>query len=489
MEESDGPTVSKTQQGLAVLIFCGIVIGTYFGQGGNAPRVTVVQPETRKVSEIVAVSGTVYGSTESLVAPEITAPIAEVMVAEGDRVKAGQPLYRLSNDVLKEQARQAQANLLVVQARYEQTARRAPKSEYQQVEANSLQNLRTARADLRVSQQDLSLLESGTRLEQMGQAKADLERLQSEYRYAKQDHARQTALFEEGVISKAQLEQSENKRLGAAMNLEKSRQRWLELEQGPRKQEILMARSRLERAEAVVQGAREDREARLLRLDESPRPEDVKLAAAQVVEAEANHAVTLARLAQTQVSAPYEGLITMVRLDPGDTASPSTPVLEIVSLENIEVRADIDSAEARYLDVGQRVEILSELEGDKTLYGTLSKIGSRFDSNKGTVEVRIRFNEPVRRLWPGQNVDLNIVKEEATERVILPVAAVRSAGPRPKVFVLDGQRISLRRVDVGVLTPLGYPVRRGLEADDLVVVSPGNFEDGQRVRGSTEDEI
>lgn len=85
-------------------------------------------------------SGTVE-AVEVTVAPEMAGRIAEVFVAEGESVRAGQPLFRLEEDVLSAQLERAAAGLAAAQAGLraaEDTLRAAEGSEAQahtQVEA------------------------------------------------------------------------------------------------------------------------------------------------------------------------------------------------------------------------------------------------------------------------------------------------------------------------------------------------------------------
>ena len=88
-----------------------------------APAVTVVPAERREVVERAVVTGTLVPRDEILVAPEIEGTrITELLVEEGARVEKGQPLARLSLEMIVTQeaanaAAVARAEAAIVQAR------------------------------------------------------------------------------------------------------------------------------------------------------------------------------------------------------------------------------------------------------------------------------------------------------------------------------------------------------------------------------------
>ncbi|HYY84302.1 MAG TPA: biotin/lipoyl-binding protein, partial [Beijerinckiaceae bacterium] len=87
------------------------------------PTVTVVRAAERELVERAVVTGTLIPREEILVVPEIEGQrVAEVLVEEGDVVKTGQVLARLSRDIIEVQLTQnsatlAKADAAIAQAR------------------------------------------------------------------------------------------------------------------------------------------------------------------------------------------------------------------------------------------------------------------------------------------------------------------------------------------------------------------------------------
>jgi len=104
----------------------------------STPAVTVVRAAERELVERATVTGTLVPREEILVAPEVEGyRIAEVLVEEGDTVKQGQVLARLTRDVLETQlaqnaASRARAEAGIAQARSNIVQSEAAHTEAQQ---------------------------------------------------------------------------------------------------------------------------------------------------------------------------------------------------------------------------------------------------------------------------------------------------------------------------------------------------------------------
>jgi HlyD family secretion protein len=101
-----------------------------------APTVTVLRAVERELVERAVVAGTLIPRDEILVVPEIEGQrVAEVLSEEGDVVKAGQVLARLSRDVIDVQLMQNSATLAKADAAMAQARSNIVQAEAAQVEA------------------------------------------------------------------------------------------------------------------------------------------------------------------------------------------------------------------------------------------------------------------------------------------------------------------------------------------------------------------
>jgi len=104
----------------------------------SAQTVTVVPVQTGQVSERLTVSGTIQPADLLAVTPQISGlQIREVLVREGDRVAAGQPLIILDDTELRTQIQQAQAQIEVAEAQLQQQQATLSQTQARLTEAES----------------------------------------------------------------------------------------------------------------------------------------------------------------------------------------------------------------------------------------------------------------------------------------------------------------------------------------------------------------
>ena len=99
-------TVKWILIGLVILV---VVLGILkavgvFGES-EGTKVTAELAQKRTIIEIVNASGKIYPEVEVKVSPDISGEITEITVLEGDRVKKGQIVARITEDVYNIQAK------------------------------------------------------------------------------------------------------------------------------------------------------------------------------------------------------------------------------------------------------------------------------------------------------------------------------------------------------------------------------------------------
>ncbi|GGH09291.1 hemolysin D [Alsobacter metallidurans] len=104
----------------------------------SVPAVTVAQAARREMTDRVVVSGTLTARDEVLVSAEIDGlRVTELLADEGDVVKAGQVLARLSRETLETQLAQNDASLARAEAGIAQARSQIAQAEASQVEAQA----------------------------------------------------------------------------------------------------------------------------------------------------------------------------------------------------------------------------------------------------------------------------------------------------------------------------------------------------------------
>lgn len=200
---------------LVVLLVAGALLLAARPQWGPGPEVAVMRPQRREVVEVVIGSGRLRAARRVGLGAESLGTVEHVLVDEGNRVGAGQPLVVL---------RQVDAQQRVEQARWAvETARR-----------------------------ELSRIRAGTLPEDVRRAEAELSRAEAGRRLAERELSRAQALFADAVIARADAERAETALEQARAQERVAREAWLALLRQPRTEDVHVAEAKLREAEVAL---------------------------------------------------------------------------------------------------------------------------------------------------------------------------------------------------------------------------------------------
>ncbi len=194
-------------------------------------------------------------------------------------------------------------------------------------------------------------------------------------------------------------------------------------------------------------------------------------------------------ISYTQITAPFDGVVTRRYADPGaliqaGTAS-DTQALPLVRVsDNYRLRLDFPVTVDFVSDirVGASVEVQVGSLSGKTFSGKISRFTHDVDDNTRTMETEIEVPNPNLELVPGMYASVILKVEQRPDALAIPVEAV--AGEKnPTVLVLnENHQIEERAVKLGLETPEKFEVLSGLRAGDLVIVGQrAQFQVGEKV--------
>lgn len=188
----------------------------------------------------------------------------------------------------------------------------------------------------------------------------------------------------------------------------------------------------------------------------------------------ANAAVAQARnsLRNSSIRAPFDGVVSSVRMEVGETATlmPPSVILRLVDLSELEVRGRVSERHLPSLEVGAPVTARF-IALDRAVEGRVSFVGLEVDPQTRTVEVIARIPNEDRALRAGTSVEITIAAGEPREAVTLPQVAIGGAGEARRAFVLVDGRAMARDVTVRPIAGSRVEVVAGIE-DGEVVITP-----------------
>jgi len=334
--------------------------------------------------------------------------VAQVMVNDYQRVKAGDLIARLQDDDYRAQVEQAEASVLAATDAIENNHRQQQLQDARIAQADT--GILAARAGIAAAQAGIEAAQSQIRNAEAGvaAARADVQRTQLEAR-------RQKALIATESATRQRLEQviAEEERFQAQLTSRLADVSTANSQLASREADLKKAQAQLSHSEAELEAQRRQRA--VLSSQEKQLQADVKARQAALKIAETN-------LNYTRIVAPEDGVIGERKVRPGQLVNPGTQVVALVQTTPW-VQANYKETQLTHMRPGDVAEIRLDAFPGSVLKGKVIEIspasGSQFallppDNATGNytkivqrVPVKIVFDpgqELLERLRPGLSV-------------------------------------------------------------------------------------
>jgi multidrug efflux pump subunit AcrA (membrane-fusion protein) len=215
-------------------------------------------------------------------------------------------------------------------------------------------------------------------------------------------------------------------------------------------------------------------------------PGDVTVSQAKAKQAH-NHLLNLdAQLGYAVVRAPFEGVITDQFQFQGDLASPSQKLVTVADPSTLIAKMQLGEATASTLKVGDVARVLPDDLPGESFTGTISLVGRGADAQSRSVEVWVVVPNPAGRLRPNGVARVVIAAQPSGNAVIVPSPAVTldaTNGKSGTVMVVDAKSIAHEvKVTTGIRSGGRTQITSGLSGGETVVIE-GNYglPDGTKV--------
>lgn len=227
-----------------------------------------------------------------------------------------------------------------------------------------------------------------------------------------------------------------------------------------------------ERAETVERAATE--RARLTAQSLRPGGPEEALLRARVAEARV-------ALSRTLVRTGASGTVLTRAAEPGDLVQPGQILFEIALDGAIEISVDADERNLAHLATGQQAQCLTDAYPERPFPATLYFISPIIDIDRGTVELRLRVDDPPAWLRQDMTVTVGIETARRESALAIPDDALQQVGNgHASVLVAEDGRARAREVRLGLRGGGMSEVMSGLSPGERVIVDP--VPAGTRVR-------
>ncbi|GAA4839987.1 darobactin export ABC transporter periplasmic adaptor subunit [Paenibacillus vulneris] len=187
-------------------------------------------------------------------------------------------------------------------------------------------------------------------------------------------------------------------------------------------------------------------------------------------------------LTYLEVKSPVSGILTELPFEVGMSISAGTKLGLVQKLDPIKLKAQLSEAEWKYAD--GKTEMAYYLQGEapksKAKISFLSKVAS---PETKAYEINLDVPNKDMALKPGMKVWLQLTDEKDQIVLGVPTYSVIKDGQDSYVYVLSGDIVEKRPVQLGRLNDTTQEILSGVKEGELVVVTnPGQLKDKERVQ-------
>lgn len=205
----------------------------------------------------------------------------------------------------------------------------------------------------------------------------------------------------------------------------------------------------------------------------------------QVISAEKTLEYQRARLADSILPAPFDGLIVKRQRDPGDVVIPGGAVLALISTDEMWISAWVDETQMAQLADGQKSKILFRSDPSKSYEGVVARLGREADRETREFVVDVRAAELPANWAVGQRAEVYIETATREDCVVLPADLVLWKEGRPGIFVNKSDKAIWQPLSLGMSGQDVVEIMEGLTLGDIVIrpLSPtsGELAEGRKV--------
>jgi len=365
----------------AVALMAIIVVVSINSSRKNAVLVQIskVQRKSTLVAKVSA-SGQIRAKQSVDIQSEVSGIITGLPVHEGDSVKKGQVLLKI--DPI-----QTNADLDVARAQNEQTKAQIRVQEFE-----------ISNAEVQLMREESSLRS----------AQAQLQREQDNFSRAQNSFKRQQQLNEDGLISRDDYEEAQNK--------------------------IKSAKSALEVQQSSV--AQAENQIRVAKNNIVKMKNQLSYNQAQAKQSAANLAKQSDQSGKSTVISPQDGVITQLKKEKGERAvpglmtSPEATIMTIADLSIIQAELKVDETDIVNLALGNKASVKVDAIPDSVFEGEVTEIGNSPITTSSTSQeakdfkVIITLKNPSSKLRPGMSCTGDIITDTRMNALVIPIQAL-----------------------------------------------------------------
>ena len=177
-----------------------------------------------------------------------------------------------------------------------------------------------------------------------------------------------------------------------------------------------------------------------------------------------------ARIAETELRAPFDGVIGLRQVSEGSYASPTTIVATLTKTTPLKIEFSVNERHVNLIRQGTRISFLTPPDLN-SYHATVYAVESRVDLKTRTLKARATYPNANGRLTPGRTASIEILSNEIENALTVPNEAIIAEMGRDIAYLYSGGKAKQIEVVKGLRAESNIQIIDGLNAGDTLIVT------------------
>ncbi|WP_300666150.1 efflux RND transporter periplasmic adaptor subunit [Fluviicola sp.] len=185
----------------------------------------------------------------------------------------------------------------------------------------------------------------------------------------------------------------------------------------------------------------------------------------------------------TTIVSPISGVVSNVAIEKGSYLAAGTAIADIVDIKSLKMSVKLLDVQVVRVQVGQSVNIVPDLYAQSVIPGKVVSVSPQADGSK-KFDTEIRFTNPSKTpLKSGMTGKVKFTFGGTKEALTIPIKCLVGSIKDPKVFVVQGGKAKLIKIEIGAVDDDKLEIVSGL-TPGMQVVKTGqlNIDNGSQVK-------
>jgi len=185
---------------------------------------------------------------------------------------------------------------------------------------------------------------------------------------------------------------------------------------------------------------------------------------------EADIMLVEARISETELRAPFDGIVGLRMISEGAFATTQTKIVTLVKTQPLKVEFSVPERYAGEISPGFPISFV--IDGiPKTFTANVYAVDPEVDMQTRTITVRALYPNHDQELKPGRFASVRARLSQIDNAIAIPTQAIIPEMDGEKVFIYENGRAKEVRVTLGLRTESHVQVRTGLHFGDTVLTT------------------